>query len=214
MIAKGLHFPNVTLVGIIYADLALHQPDFRAGERTFQLLTQVAGRAGRGDVEGEVFVQAFAPFHPAIQYARRHDFPGFYEQEMEFREQLKYPPVSRVALLTLKGRNEDKVKFSADHLKRELEKKLKENEPLTPSLSPSDGERVSEGRVRGAFKDLIIAGPAPAPLLRAETFYRYQIMLRTRAMSKLSQALAKIIEALALPNDVTLTVDIDPVSLS
>ena len=105
MIAKGLHFPNVTLVGIIFADMALHQPDFRAGERTFQLLTQVAGRAGRGDVEGEVFVQAFTPFHPAIQYARRHDFVGFYEQEIEFREQLKYPPVARVALLTLKGRN-------------------------------------------------------------------------------------------------------------
>jgi primosomal protein N' (replication factor Y) len=189
MIAKGLHFPNVTLVGIIYADLALHQPDFRAGERTFQLLTQVAGRAGRGDVEGEVFVQAFAPFHPAIQYARRHDFTGFYEQEMEFREQLKYPPVSRVALLTLKGRNEEKVKFSADHLKRELEKKLAE------------------------FKDLILAGPAPAPLLRAETFYRYQIMLRTRTMSKLSQTLAKIIGTLALPDDVTLTADIDPVNL-
>jgi len=105
MIAKGLHFPNVTLVGIIYADLSLHMPDFRAGERTFQLLTQVAGRAGRGDVEGEVVVQAFTPFHPAIQYARRHDFPGFYEQEIEFRQQLKYPPISRVALLTLRGRN-------------------------------------------------------------------------------------------------------------
>ena len=78
MIAKGLHFPNVTLVGIIYADLALHQPDFRAGERTFQLLTQVAGRAGRGDIEGEVFVQAFTPFHPAIQFARRHDFGGYF----------------------------------------------------------------------------------------------------------------------------------------
>jgi primosomal protein N' (replication factor Y) (superfamily II helicase) len=189
MIAKGLHFPNVTLVGIIYADLALHQPDFRAGERTFQLLTQVAGRAGRGDVEGEVFVQAYAPFHPAIQYARRHDFKGFYEQEIEFREQLKYPPVSRVALLTLKGRNEDKVKFSADHLKRTLGKNLNE------------------------FKDLILAGPAPAPLLRAETFYRYQIMLRTRAMSKLSRELACIIQSLALPEDVTLAVDIDPVNL-
>ena len=190
MIAKGLHFPNVTLVGIIYADSALHQPDFRAGERTFQLLTQVAGRAGRGDVEGEVFVQAFAPFHPAIQYARRHDFVGFYEQEIEFREQLKYPPVSRVALLTLKGRNEEKVKFSADHLKRDLEKKL------------------------SGFKDLIIAGPAPAPLLRAENFYRYQIMLRTRAMSALSRELATIIQPLQLPDDVTLAVDIDPVSLS
>src|SRR6185369_6103310 len=122
MIAKGLHFPNVTLVGIIYADLSLHQADFRAGERTFQLLTQVSGRAGRGDVEGEVIVQAFTPFHPAIQYARRHDFAGFYDQEIEFREQLRYPPVSRVALLTLKGRNEDKVKFSADHVRRELDK--------------------------------------------------------------------------------------------
>jgi primosomal protein N' (replication factor Y) len=190
MIAKGLHFPNVTLVGIIYADSALHQPDFRAGERTFQLLTQVAGRAGRGDVEGEVFVQAFTPFHPAIQYARRHDFVGFYEQEIEFREQLKYPPVSRVALLTLKGRNEEKVKFSAEHLKRELEKKLT------------------------ALKDLVIAGPAPAPLLRAENFYRYQIMLRTRAMSALSRELAIIVQSLTLPDDVTLAVDIDPVSLS
>jgi primosomal protein N' (replication factor Y) len=190
MIAKGLHFPNVTLVGIIYADSALHQPDFRAGERTFQLLTQVAGRAGRGDVEGEVFVQAFTPFHPAIQFARRHDFVGFYEQEIEFREQLKYPPASRVALLTLKGRNEEKVKFSADHLKRELEKKLT------------------------SLKDLVIAGPAPAPLLRAENFYRYQIMLRTRAMSALSRELAIIVQSLVLPDDVTLAVDIDPVSLS
>jgi len=190
MIAKGLHFPNVTLVGIIYADSALHQPDFRAGERTFQLLTQVAGRAGRGDVEGEVFVQAFTPFHPAIQFARRHDFVGFYEQEIEFREQLKYPPASRVALLTLKVRSEEKVKFSADHLKRALEKKLK------------------------SLKDLVIAGPAPAPLLRAENFYRYQIMLRTRAMSALSRELAVIVQSLTLPDDVTLAVDIDPVSLS
>jgi primosomal protein N' (replication factor Y) len=190
MIAKGLHFPNVTLVGIIYADMALHQPDFRAGERTFQLLTQVAGRAGRGDIEGEVFVQAFTPFHPAIQYARRHDFNGFFEQELEFRQQLKYPPFSRVALLTLKGRSEEKVKFSAEYLKRELEKP------------------------RPDLKNLIISGPAPAPLLRAENFYRYQIMLRTAAMSRLSRALADITETISFPDDVTLAVDIDPVNLS
>ena len=190
MIAKGLHFPNVTLVGIIYADLALHQPDFRAGERTFQLLTQVAGRAGRGDIEGEVFVQAFTPFHPAIQFARRHDFEGFYEQEMEFREQLKYPPVGRIALLTLKGRNEEKVKFSADYLKHELEKAV------------------------GGIKDLVMAGPAPAPLLRAETYYRYQIMLRAQRMAALSQRLALLIRSLTLPEDVSLAVDIDPVDLT
>ncbi|MGB7768136.1 MAG: primosomal protein N' [Verrucomicrobiia bacterium] len=229
MIAKGLHFPNVTLVGIIYADLALHQPDFRAGERTFQLLTQVAGRAGRGDVEGEVVVQAFAPFHPAIQYARRHDFTGFYEQEIEFREQLKYPPVSRVALLTLKGRNEEKVKFSAEHLKRELERYLG-SAPVSGAVvsvladdtgrfgvdakpGARDARAPQTNRGQNLISDLVIAGPAPAPLLRAEQFYRYQIMLRTRAMSKLSQALAKIISTLALPDDVTLAVDIDPVNL-
>ena len=190
MIAKGLHFPNVTLVGIIYADLALHQPDFRAGERTFQLLTQVAGRAGRGDIEGEVFVQAFTPFHPAIQFARRHDFEGFYEQELEFRQQLKYPPVGRIALLTLKGRNEEKVKFSADYLKGELEKAV------------------------GGIPGLVMAGPAPAPLVKAETYYRYQIMLRAQRMAALSQRLALLIRSLTLPEDVTLGVDIDPVDLA
>jgi len=192
MIAKGLHFPNVTLVGIIYADMALHQPDFRAAERTFQLLTQVAGRAGRGDVEGEVFVQSFTPYHPAIQYARRHDYPGFYEQESEFRRQLNYPPYARVALLTLRGRNEDKVKFSADHVRAALEKVEKE--------------------LRGKT-ELIIAGPAAAPLLRAETYYRYQIMLRTPRMSVLSRRLAELTETIALPEDVLLSVDIDPADL-
>jgi primosomal protein N' (replication factor Y) (superfamily II helicase) len=212
MIAKGLHFPNVTLVGIIYADMALHQPDFRAGERTFQLLTQVAGRAGRGDVEGEVFVQAFTPFHPAIQYARRHDFVGFYEQEIEFREELKYPPASRMALLTLKGRNEEKVKFSAEHLKRELEKRLVESKVQSPKSKVSGGNATLDFGLWPL--DLIIAGPAPAPLLRAENFYRYHILLRTRAMSALSRELAQLLQELALPAEVTLTVDIDPVSLS
>jgi primosomal protein N' (replication factor Y) len=189
MIAKGLHFPNVTLVGIIHADLALHQPDFRAGERTFQLLTQVAGRAGRGDIEGEVFVQSFTPFHPAVQFARRHDFPGFYEQELEFREQLNYPPIHRIALLILKGRNEEKVQFAAAHVVRELQGALKE------------------------CKGLNIVGPAPAPLLRAETFYRYHIMLRSPGMSELSRRLAALAARLTLPEDVTLAVDIDPVNL-
>jgi primosomal protein N' (replication factor Y) len=189
MIAKGLHFPNVTLVGIIYADLALHQPDFRAGERTFQLLTQVSGRAGRGDVEGEVFVQALTPFHPAIQFARRHDFEGFYEQEIEFRRQLHYPPLARAALLTLKGRNEEKVKFTAEHLRREVEKSVHD------------------------LKDVILAGPAPAPLLRAESYYRYQMMIRAVKMTVISQRLAVLTQAMSMPDDISLTIDIDPVDL-
>jgi primosomal protein N' (replication factor Y) len=227
MIAKGLHFPNVTLVGIIYADLALHIPDFRAGERTFQLLTQVAGRAGRGDVEGEVFVQAFTPFHPAIQYARRHDFVGFYDQEIEFREQLKYPPASRLALLLLKGRNEDKVKFSAEHLRAELEQLMKgsaEAEKRGKGEQGSGELGLDLGKTELAPArplapapppaDLAIAGPAPAPLARAESHYRYQLMLRTRRMSELSRCLARLMESLQLPDDVALSVDIDPVNLA
>ena len=221
MIAKGLHFPNVTLVGIIYADLSLHIPDFRAGERTFQLLTQVAGRAGRGDVEGEVFVQAFTPFHPAIQYARRHDFIGFYEQEIEFREQLKYPPLSRIALLTLRGRNEDKVRLSAEHVRGELEKLLPKRAPgilpgssLQKDNTASTGEQGARQDAGGTFADLVIAGPAPAPLARAETFYRFQLMVRTRAMTKLGRVIARLQETLALPEDVRLSIDIDPVDLS
>lgn len=190
MIAKGLHFPNVTLVGIVYADLSLHIPDFRAGERTFQLLTQVSGRAGRGDVEGEVFVQAFTPFHPAIQYARRHDFVGFYEQESEFRQSLDYPPFSRIALLTLKGRNEEKVSFAAEHLKKGV-----------------------EGLVAG-WKGVVLAGPAPAPLSRAETYYRYHLMIRCRQMTHLGKVLSTYLAEQQWPDDVTVTADIDPVNLA
>ncbi|MGP8199854.1 MAG: primosomal protein N' [Limisphaerales bacterium] len=189
MIAKGLHFPNVTLVGIIHADLSLHLPDFRAGERTFQLLTQVAGRAGRGDVEGEVFVQAFTPFHPAIQYARRHDFAGFYEQEIEFRRQLNYPPVSRIALLLIKGRNEEKASFSATYVKHEIE------------------------NWSGEFPDMILAGPAPAPLARTENKHRFHILLRTRQMTRLSHRLAGLLSSVTLPEEVGMSVDIDPVNL-
>ncbi|MGV3772057.1 MAG: replication restart helicase PriA, partial [Verrucomicrobiales bacterium] len=189
MIAKGLHFPNVTLVGIIYADLSLHMPDFRAGERTFQLLTQVSGRAGRGDVEGEVVVQAFTPFHPAIQFARRHDFEGYYAQEIEFRDQLKYPPISRAAMLTIKGKNEERVKLSADYVAKEV---------------------IAE---TGDLTDLVLAGPAPSPLLKAESYFRYQIMLRTKSMKRLSALLANVQRKIRLPEETTLTVDIDPVSL-
>ena len=189
MIAKGLHFPNVTLVGIIHADLGLHIPDFRAGERTFQLLTQVAGRAGRGDVEGEVWVQAFTPFHPSIQYARRHDFLGFYEQEIEFREQLRYPPFSRIALLTFRGRNEEKAEFTANHFRKELDALVKD------------------------FPDLTISGPAPAPLAKAEKNFRFQIMLRVGQMSRLSKRMNDFIQKSQLPDDVLMSIDVDPVNL-
>jgi primosomal protein N' (replication factor Y) len=187
MIAKGLHFPNVTLVGIIHADMALHLPDFRAGERTFQLLVQVAGRAGRGDVEGEVVVQSFTPYHPAIQFARHHDYLGFYEQEIELREQLRYPPATRMVCLTIRGRNEDKVAFYTGTLARALGKQI--------------------GR------DVIMSEPSPAPLAKIQNYHRYQLILRTEKLLRLTDTLAKLLPTIKPPDQVSVHLDIDPLSL-
>ncbi|MGD0652316.1 MAG: primosomal protein N' [Verrucomicrobiia bacterium] len=187
MIAKGLHFPNVTLVGIIYADMALHLPDFRAGERTFQLLVQVAGRAGRGDVEGEVIVQSFTPYHGAVQYARQHDYLGFYEQEIEFRQQLRYPPITRLVCITVRGRSEDKAKFVAEALARDLKKQ--------------------------AAPDVLMGGPTPAPLAKIQNQYRFQIILRGEQIVRLTEAVGRVASSTKLPDDVNMTIDVDPVSL-
>ncbi len=187
MIAKGLHFPNVTLVGIINADLSLHIPDFRAGERTFQLLTQVAGRAGRGDVEGEVFVQSFTPFSPSIQHARQHDFDGYWEQEIEFRRQWDYPPFSHLVLILIRSLHKDRAEFSAQTLHRRLKEALPANVTL--------GE------------------PAPAPLEKSHGNYRFHLMLRTHAIQRLSRHLAAVLEKLTFPEDVFVTVDVDAYQL-
>src|SRR5947199_3484124 len=144
MIAKGLHFPNVTLVGIINADLALHLPDFRAGERTFQLLTQVAGRAGRGETAGEVFVQTYTPFSPSIQFARHHDFAGYFQQELEFRERCDFPPFKHAILITVRSAHEGRAKLSAETLKRRLKEALPE--------------------------EFILGDAAPAPLEKLQSF--------------------------------------------
>ncbi len=187
MIAKGLHFPNVTLVGIINADLALHLPDFRAGERTFQLLTQVAGRAGRGDVEGEVFVQSYTPFSPSIQFARHHDFDGFWQQEIGFREKGEWPPFSHMMLITIRSPHEVKAEFSA----RTLARRLREDLP--------EGVTLSE--------------PVPAPLAKSHGNYRFHLSLRTRAILKLSRHLREVLDKLTFPEEVIVTVDVDPYQL-
>jgi len=212
MIAKGLHFPNVTLVGIIYADLTLHQPDFRAAERTFQLITQVAGRAGRGEFEGEVIVQTFTPFHPAIQFARRHDYQGFFERELQFRAELKYPPLTRVALITLRGRNPDKVHFTARYLRRTLEAVLVGQNIEDVLKTPAVCDFATPPLTTSG--DVIISGPAPAPLFKAHSYYRFQIMLRTRYMMSLVDKLARVQAEFPLPDDVSMTVDIDPLEMS
>ena len=187
MIAKGLHFPNVTLVGIINADLALHLPDFRAGERTFQLLTQVAGRAGRGEEPGEVFVQTYTPFSPSIQFARHHDFAGYFEQEMEFRERCDFPPFKHAVLITVRSEHEARASFSAETLARRLREALPE--------------------------EFTLGAPAPAPLEKLQGHYRFHILLRGEAIMRLSRLIRETLDKLPFPEDVVVAVDVDPYQL-
>jgi primosomal protein N' (replication factor Y) len=187
MIAKGLHFPNVTLVGIINADLALHLPDFRAGERTFQLLTQVAGRAGRGETPGEVFVQTYTPFSPSIQFARHHDFAGYFQQELEFRERCDFPPFQHAILITVRSAHQARAKFSAETLARRLKE----------TLGP----------------EFILGDPAPAPLEKLQAQFRFHILIRGEAIMRLSRLVRETLDKLPFPEDVTVTVDVDPYQL-
>ena len=187
MIAKGLHFPNVTLVGIINADLSLHLPDFRAGERTFQLLTQVAGRAGRGETPGEVFVQTYTPFSPSIQFARHHDFSGYYQQELEFRERCDFPPFKHAILITVRSAHEGRAKLSAETLVR----RLKEN------IGP----------------EFILGDATPAPLEKLQGQFRFHILIRGEAIMRLSRLVRETLDKLPFPEDVTIAVDVDPYQL-
>jgi len=187
MIAKGLHFPNVTLVGIINADLALHLPDFRAGERTFQLLTQVAGRAGRGETSGEVFVQTYTPFSPSIQFARHHDFAGYFQQELEFRERCDFPPFKHAILITVRSPHEGRAKLSAETLQRRLKEALSQ--------------------------EFILGDATPAPLEKLQGQFRFHILIRGEAIMRLSRLVRETIDKLPFPEDVTVTVDVDPYQL-
>lgn len=187
MIAKGLDFPNVTLVGVINADVALHMPDFRAGERTFQLLTQVAGRAGRGDVAGQVIVQTFTPFHPSIQAARRLDYDGFFDQEIEYRRELFYPPFAHLVCMTLRGTKEQDVEQA--------------------------GKRFVQSVAGLLDKRVSIAGPNPAPLARAKGEYRYQILLRARTTRMATDPLRTVLNDFKWPRGVRYALDVDALSM-
>jgi primosomal protein N' (replication factor Y) len=188
MIAKGLHFPNVTLVGILNADLGLHVPDFRAGERTFQLITQVAGRAGRGDLAGEVIVQTFTPHSPSIQYARKHDFDGYSEQEMEFRRQFSFPPYAHCAVLTSRSTHERRAEFTL----QTLHLRLAENLPTGITL----GEVL------------------PSPLIRSHGQFRFQITLRSHRARPLTRHVQAVLARTTLPEDVTVVFDMDALNFS
>jgi len=190
MIAKGLDFANVRLVGVISADTALNLPDFRATERTFQLVAQVAGRSGRAEHAGRVIVQTFTPDHPAIRLAADHDYAGFATSELEHRRQLRLPPVTRMARLVLRHRDLEKVEEEA---KRTGEQLVRLNEEL--------GLHVR------------IIGPIPPPISRIGGYHRMQIELIAASAGRLQRLIAAGREAGILRSNAHMAVDIDPVSL-
>ncbi|HEY1483538.1 MAG TPA: primosomal protein N', partial [Candidatus Acidoferrum sp.] len=189
MLAKGHDFQRVTLVGVISADSSLSLPDFRAAERTFQLLTQVAGRAGRGDLPGRVLIQTFYPEHYAIQDAVRQDYLAFYEREVHFRRMMAYPPFTSLANVIVRNAN--------------LENAIRWSRRLSEYFSPHDG------------KGLRILGPASAPLARLKKEHRYQFLLKSPKRSVLTKILAGAM-AFCAANEIPETailVDMDPLSL-
>jgi primosomal protein N' (replication factor Y) len=188
MIAKGHDIPNVTLVGIVLADIGLSLPDFRAAERTFQLLTQAAGRAGRGDVPGRVVIQTLNPDHYAIQFAAEQNYEGFYQKEIEFRKWLRYPPFAAFANVIVRAAKQEEA--------------LRMATELGYLLDPQpEGVKVM--------------GPAEAPVLRVRSEFRYQILLKAAKRSILRGALNKL-RAFAEREKwkaTALVIDVDPISL-
>ena len=184
MVAKGHHFPGVTLTGVISADALLNLPDFRSGERTFQLLTQVAGRAGRGDRPGRVIIQTYYPDHPAVRFACRHDVDAFLEEELVFRRAFAYPPAARLALVRFESRNQDSALRAAESAGRAL------------------GPHPSGVRVRG---------PAQSPIERIRELWRWQILISGRNRDTLRRVLERA-ESPPLPRSVRRIIDVDPLS--
>ena len=193
MIAKGLDFPNVTLVGVISADTTLNLPDFRAGERAFSLLAQVAGRSGRSQAGGEVIIQTYMPEHYSIQASQEHDYLRFYRQEIGYREEFLYPPFSHAVTIVLRGAVEKEVIHVANYLLNCLEKLQAER-----------------------FSDVEIRGPVAAPLSKIMGKFRWHFLLRGKHVEKLRELIRRAVETLpsaVSTKNVDLIVDIDPITV-
>jgi len=192
MIVKGHDFPNVTFVGVISADTSLHFPDFRSNERTFQLLTQVAGRAGRGEAFGEVVIQTFNPDHKSVLMAKDHDFDGFYREEIGFRRALEYPPFSRLINFRLTGNNEKKTKMASEEM-----------------------ERIGQSLLRRRYgKGVELLGPSAAPFVRMRGKFRFQMLAKgvnSRLLHQFAKELMTQMEERIKGRGVNLDVDVDPV---
>jgi primosomal protein N' (replication factor Y) len=195
MITKGHHFPGVTLVGVIAADQGLYFPEYHAGERTFQLLAQVAGRAGRGGVPGKVLIQTYQPQHYVFQTVKEQDYQEFFQRELASRRELSYPPFTRLALVRLSGAQEESVAQQAKKLAETLRRTVRRNPDLASRLR--------------------VLGPAPAGLARLKGRYRWQILLKSYGRPPLLALLNHLRQTWSSPsrNKVDLTLDIDPANL-
>ena len=192
MVAKGHDFPGLTLVGVVSADTSLNFPDFRAAERTFQLVAQVAGRSGRGGAPGRVLVQSYVPEHPAIQAAARHDYVAFYSSEVEARFEAGYPPALKLASCLLTGEDEERVSSAARAL----------------------GESVQKlRRSQGVAERLTLVGPSPAPLARLRGRFRWHFLLKSTSPGLLEPALHRLATRWRPPRGVQLVIDRDPYNL-
>jgi len=193
MITKGHDVGGVTLVGALLADMSLNLPDFRAAERTFQLLSQVAGRSGRGKDPGRVIVQTFVPDHYAIRHLLQHDYVNFFAEEIEFRRALKYPPFCRLVCLRVDGPNADQVEAQARNLTHGLAAKLASDEKWR--------ERVE------------LLGPAPAPILKLRSRYRWQLLLKSKHSAALKELASHARALLPRSRSYRLHIDVDPYSM-
>ncbi len=198
MIAKGLDFPNVTLVGVVNADTALFFPDFRAAERTFQLLAQVAGRTGRGESGGRVLVQTFNSDHPSIALAARHDFIRFAEAELASRKEHLYPPFARMARVIIRGKEPESAAAFAERLARGFRRAL---------------EEVSAKPASGRAPMLRLLGPAEAPLTRLQGYYRFHFQLQSNNVAALHDLLKHALGEMKPVEGIDWSVDVDPQSM-
>jgi len=212
MIAKGHDAPGVTLVGVVQADLGLGVPDFRSAERTFQLLTQVAGRAGRGEERGRVIFQTYRPDHPAVAAAAHHDYESFAGQELIERVELAYPPYTRMVLLRFDGRVREQVEAAAAHAASLLEKLAR-----TAAARPTDADRAGDDDDGIGLGDaLTVRGPAPSPIERVKDRFRFQVQLRCRHGALVRHAAAECRRVLAADlarAHVRMSIDVDPVDM-
>ncbi len=214
MIAKGLDFPNVTLVGVINADTVLHFPDFRAAERTFQLITQVAGRTGRGEKGGRVLVQTFNPDHPAIVAAVRHDYAAFAQSELPSRQMFSYPPFASMVRLVVRGPRELVVRQFAEQLAGRISASLaSDGGQGLPQPCPGDSCIAAISDPGNGGRLFRVLGPAPAPFPKLRGMYRYQIQLQSSDGEWLREAIRRATAELQTPENVQWIADVDPLDM-